>query len=144
MPATLSKPLAITSWVLQVLVAVILGQTLFFKFSGAPESVYIFETMGMEPWGRYATATAELVAVVLLLVPRTAVFGALLALMVITGAIGGHLTKLGIAITLPDGTRDGGTLFALAVAVFLASAAVLAIRRAQLPILGPRLSGRPV
>lgn len=136
----LSKPLAVTSWILQIIVAVILGQTLFFKFTGAPESVHIFETLGVEPWGRYAAGTAELVAVILLLVPRTAALGAAMALGVIVGAIGSHLTKLGITIELPDGSSDSGLLFALAVVVFVASAAVLIIRRTQLPLIGPMLA----
>src|SRR5215468_6240411 len=83
------------SWLLQIVVAVILLQTLFFKFTGAEESVYIFSTLGLEPWGRYASGVAELIAAILLLVPGYAPFGALLALGVISGAIVSHLTKLG-------------------------------------------------
>ncbi|MFZ4576590.1 MAG: DoxX family protein, partial [Phycisphaerales bacterium] len=124
----------VVSWVLQVIVAGILVQTLFFKFAGAAESKYIFGTLGVEPYGRYAAGIAELVAAVLLLRPRTAAVGAATALGVITGAIGAHLTKLGIEVQ-----GDGGLLFGLALAVFAGSATVLVIRRAQLPIVGPRL-----
>lgn len=130
----LAKPVLITSWVLQVITAAILFQTLFFKFTGAEESKYIFTTLGMEPWGRWASGAAELVAVVLLLVPKTIPLGALLALGVISGAIVSHLTKLGIVVQ-----DDGGLLFALAVVVFVCSAAVLFIRRAQLPLVGSML-----
>lgn len=122
------------SWALQVLVALILGQTLFFKFSGAPESVYIFSTLGLEPGGRYASGIAELVAAMLLLIPSTAAIGATLALCVITGAIVSHLTRLGIVVQ-----DDGGLLFALALIVFASSAAIIALRRAQLASILRRL-----
>lgn len=133
---TLSKPMRTTSWLLQVLVAVILGQTLFFKFTGAAEAVHLFETLGAEPWGRIGTGIAELAAVVLILVPRTVVYGALLSLLIMIGAVGGHVTRLGIAVTGPDGASDGGLLFGMAVTVLLASAAVLIIRRRELPVIG--------
>ena len=123
------KTKVILSWVFQLIAAVILFQTLFFKFTGAEESVYIFSTLGIEPWGRIASGMAELLAVVLLLVPRTVTLGALLSLGVISGAIVSHLTKLGIVVK-----DDGGLLFALAVTVFLCSLAILALRRQQIPI----------
>lgn len=127
----------VVSWVLQIVAAAIFFQTLFFKFSGAAESKYIFETLGMEPWGRWGSGVAELVAVVLLLWPRRAALGALLGLGVISGAIVSHLTKLGLVVQ-----DDGGLLFALAVVVFFACAGVLFIRRGQLPVIGPRLVAR--
>jgi len=102
---------------------------LYFKFTGARESVYIFSTLGIEPWGRIGSGIAELIASVLLLMPRTVAFGALLSLGVITGAIAGHLTKLGIAL---PAVGDQGELFALALVVFLCSAAVLVMHRGQL------------
>ena len=119
------------SWSLQLIVAGILLQTLFFKFTGAEESVYIFSTLGIEPWGRIGSGIAELVAAVLLLVPTTAVIGAMLSAGVISGAIVSHLTVLGIEVH-----GDGGLLFALAVAVFVLSLAILAIRRSQIPVIG--------
>lgn len=125
----LSKSAVIASWTLQLLVAGILFQTLFFKFTAAPESVYIFSTLGMEPWGRIGSGAAELVAVVLLLVPRTVVWGALLSLGVISGALVSHLTRLGIVVQ-----NDGGLLFALALLVFAGSTAILALRREELRI----------
>ena len=126
-----SHTLTITSWVLQVAVAGILLQTLFFKFTAAPESVYIFSTLGAEPWGRIGSGIVELVASVLLLVPATSVLGAGLALAVIAGAIVSHLTILGIEVQ-----GDGGELFALALIVFAASAGILLIRRGELPLVG--------
>ena len=132
---TLSRNQRIGSWALQAIAAVILLQTLFFKFTGARESVYIFSTLGAEPWGRIGSGVVELVAASLLLHPRTAAVGALLSLGVISGAIFSHVTKLGIAI---PAVGDHGELFALAVVVFAASAMVLAIRRRELPLVGSR------
>jgi uncharacterized membrane protein YphA (DoxX/SURF4 family) len=123
----LGRGVSILSWILQVVCAAILFQTLFFKFTAAEESVYIFETLGMEPWGRIGSGVAELFACVLLLVPRAVPAGALLALSVISGAIMSHLTKLGIVVK-----DDGGLLFALALVVLACSVSVLAIRRRQL------------
>ena len=128
-----SKAFIITSWTLRGIAAVILLQTLFFKFSGAKESVYIFTTLGMEPWGRIGSGVAELIASMLMLLPQTVVFGAILSLGVISGAIFFHLTKLGIALPLVD---DHGELFALAVIVFVCSAVVLIMHRDELPLVG--------
>jgi putative oxidoreductase len=123
--------LHILSWVLQLSVAAILLQTLFFKFTGAEESVYIFSTLGAEPWGRIGSGVVELIAAGLLLVPATAPVGALLTMGLMAGAIGSHLTILGIEVR-----GDGGLLFGLALTAFVCSAAVLMIRRGQLPLLG--------
>jgi hypothetical protein len=112
---------------------VILLQTLFFKFTGAKESVYIFSTLGLEPWGRIGSGIVELIASILLLTPRTVVFGAILSLGVISGAIVSHLTKLGIALPAVD---DHGELFELALAVFICSASVMFLHRRELPVLG--------
>ncbi len=125
----------VVSWILQLIAAAILAQTLFFKFSGAPESKFIFTTLGVEPWGRVATGLAELVAVLLLLTTRFAVIGAGLAMALMFGAIGSHLTKLGIVVQ-----NDGGLLFALAVTVLASSAVVLFLRRRQLPSFGARIA----
>lgn len=121
----------------QVVVAVILLQTLWFKFTAAEESVYIFSRLGMEPWGRIGSGIAELVAAAMLLVPRTAALGALLSLGVISGAIASHLTVLGIVVK-----DDGGLLFGLALVVFLGSALVVWVRRRELPVLRTRLRAR--
>lgn len=112
------------SWALRIIAAVIFLQTLYFKFTAAPESVYIFKTLGMEPWGRYGSGVAELFASVLLLIPRTAWIGAGLGLAVIGGALFSHLTKLGIEVE-----GDGGLLFYLALTVFVCCALVLFLHR---------------
>jgi hypothetical protein len=128
---TISTPLLLLSWALRLAAAVILLQTLFFKFTGAAESVYIFEQVGAEPVGRYASGVAELVAAILLLVPGTVVFGAILAGGLMVGAIGSHLTVLGIEVM-----GDGGLLFGLAITVFVAALVVLVIHRAEIPVVG--------
>lgn len=130
----LSKSTLRISWVCQIIAAIILGQTLFFKFTGAPESIFIFTTLGAEPWGRIGSGVMELVAVALLLIPRTPALGAGLAIGLMAGAIGAHLTKLGIEVQ-----GDGGTLFGLAVTTMVCAVVVLLIRRRELPLVGHRL-----
>ncbi|MFV1883775.1 MAG: DoxX family protein [Balneola sp.] len=125
----------IFAWVLRLVAATIMLQTLFFKFTGAPESIYIFEQVGMEPFGRYASGIAELIASILLLIPRTTWLGATLALGVMAGAIMSHLTVLGIEVQ-----GDGGTLFALAIVVFVSSAVLLFLHRKDIPVIGERFS----
>jgi hypothetical protein len=127
-----SRAFLIASWALRGIAAIILLQTLFFKFSGAKESVYIFTALGIEPWGRIGSGVVELFASILLLMPRTVLAGALLALATMTAAIFSHLTKLGIAIPAVD---DNGELFALAVVVLLCSGAVIVLHRHEAPAL---------
>jgi hypothetical protein len=127
----LTRTQTVVTWLAQLAVAVILLQTLFFKFTGAEESVYIFTTVGAEPWGRIGSGVIELIASLLLLMPATAPVGAALALASMAGAILTHLTILGIEVK-----GDGGLLFALALTAFVGSAAVLVVRRGQIPVLG--------
>ena len=130
----MSSTLVITSWVCRIIVAVILLQTLFFKFTGAEESKFIFTTLlgpDLEAVGRIGSGVVELLAVILLVLPRTTWLGAFIALGTISGAIMSHLTMLGIVVK-----DDGGLLFALAVTVFVLSAVVLLIHRRELPVLG--------
>lgn len=131
-----SKALKILDWIVRIVVAVILLQTLFFKFTGAKESVYIFTTLGAEPWGRIGSGVVELIASILLLVPRTAAFGAILVFGTACGAIFAHLTRLGITIPAVD---DHGELFGLAITIFLGSLVILYLRRSEIPVVGPRL-----
>ncbi|MBK9317005.1 MAG: DoxX family protein [Acidobacteria bacterium] len=134
----LNKKLNVISWILQIVVAVILLQTLFFKFTGATESIYIFSKLGVEPWGRFGSGIVELIASILLFLPRNIAIGAILALGTISGAIFAHLTVLGIRM---KEVNDNGELFGLAVVVFLASAVILIIRRHAIPFVGERLFG---
>ena len=130
----MSSTLTIFSWICRIIIAVILLQTLFFKFTGAEESRYIFTTlMGAEyeAYGRIGSGIVELVAAILILFPSTVWFGALLAIGTISGAIFSHLTKLGIVVK-----DDGGFLFGLALTVFVLSGILLLIHRRQLPVLG--------
>jgi hypothetical protein len=129
-----SRAVTIVAWLLRVTAAVILLQTLFFKFTGAAESKYIFSKLHAEPWGRIGSGVVELIAAVLIIYPRTTPIGALIAAGVMAGAIMSHLTVLGIEVQ-----GDGGLLFALALTVFAASAALVIIFRKQLPVVGGRL-----
>lgn len=117
----------ISTWVLRLLAAIILLQTLFFKFTAAEESVYIFTQIGMEPVGRIGIGIMELIAAILILYPKTTPFGALLAIGLMAGAIFFHLTKLGIVVK-----NDGGQLFVYALIVLVSSAILLVIFRQQL------------
>jgi uncharacterized membrane protein YphA (DoxX/SURF4 family) len=126
--------LNVFAWIVRLAVAGILLQTLFFKFTGARESVYIFSTLGAEPWGRIGSGVLELIAAALILYPRTTAMGALLAAGLMLGAILAHLTRLGISIL-----GDKGLLFGLALAVFVGSGILLLIRRHDLPFIGPQL-----
>ncbi len=126
---TMSKPTNIILWILRIIAALIMLQTLFFKFSSAEESIYIFTAVGMEPAGRYGSGVAELIASILILIPATSWLGALLGLGVISGAIFFHLTKLGIEVQ-----GDGGYLFVLAVVVFVCCAIIAFISRKQIPM----------
>jgi hypothetical protein len=125
------KSLFTFTFFLKIIVAAILLQTLYFKFTGAPESVYIFETVGMEPWGRIGSGIAELLAVMLLFIPKGTWLGAVTALGVITGALFFHLTTLGIEVQ-----GDGGFLFILACVVFVASSIILWYERKNIPFIG--------
>jgi uncharacterized membrane protein YphA (DoxX/SURF4 family) len=132
----LSKAQTVVTWILQLTVAVILLQTLFFKFTGAEESVYIFSTVGRylpgaEPWGRIGSGVVELIAALLLLIPATVSFGALITMSVMAGAIASHLTILGIEVK-----GDGGLLFGLALTAFFGSLVILILRRTQVPVVG--------
>jgi uncharacterized membrane protein YphA (DoxX/SURF4 family) len=129
-----SKALSILSWLLRITAAVILAQTLFFKFTAAPESVYIFDKVGLGAPGRIGSGIAELIAAILLLIPGTVWLGAGLALAVMGGAIMSHLTVLGIVVM-----NDHGLLFGLALTVALCSAILLLIHRRSIPVIGKLL-----
>jgi putative oxidoreductase len=126
---SLTKPQRVISWICRLAAAAILLQTLFFKFTGAEESIYIFTKVGMEPWGRYGSGVAEMVAALLLLTPRLAWAGALLAVGVMAGALAAHLTVLGVVVK-----GDGGLLFALALVVFVCSLVTALLHRGEIPV----------
>jgi hypothetical protein len=123
-----------TSLLCRGIAAVILLQTLFFKFTAAPESVYIFTKVGLEPWGRIGSGVVELVAALLLFVPGYHWLGATLAIGILAGAIVSHLTLLGIVVM-----DDGGLLFFLALVTVACCAVVLFCERRRIPLLGARL-----
>ena len=87
---------AIFIWVVRILAALIMLQTLYFKFTAHPQSVHLFTELGMEPWGRIGTGIFELIASILILYPRTTGIGASIGIGLMSGAIFFHLTILGI------------------------------------------------
>jgi uncharacterized membrane protein YphA (DoxX/SURF4 family) len=115
------------SWTAQIIAALILAQTLFFKFSGAEESVALFTKLGVEPFGRYGAGVMELITVVLLLNARWAWIGAILGIGTMSGAILAHLTVLGI-----ESTGDGGYLFFLALITLTCCLTVAYIRKSDI------------
>jgi len=121
----------ITGLVLRVVAAVILLQTLWFKFSAHPESVALFNKLGVEPWGRIFTGVVELIAGVLLIVRPTAIFGAFIAIGLMVGAIASHILVIGI-----ESAGDGGQLFMLACMVLLASLVIVVLYRKDLKKFG--------
>jgi len=127
--------ITVLSWLLRITAAIILLQTLFFKFTAAPESVYIFTKVGAEPWGRIGSGVIELIAAILILTPRFTWLGSLLAMGVMAGAVLSHLTVLGIEVQ-----GDKGLLFALALIVFVCSAVNLLLHRSEIPVVGKRLA----
>ncbi|MGB4771440.1 MAG: DoxX family protein [Chitinophagaceae bacterium] len=130
----MQKTTRIIDWLFRIAIAVILLQTLYFKFTGHPESVALFSKLGVEPWGRIGTGVIELIAGLLILVPATALIGAALSLGLMAGAIASHLFVIGI-----ESDNDGGQLFMLAIIVLALSLVVLAIRRKEIPVWLARL-----
>lgn len=121
------KKITIISWLLRILAAVIMLQTLFFKFTGAEESVFIFTQMGIEPWGRFLTGGAELVAAGLILYRPTILFGAILGMGVMSGALLSHIAVLGIEVK-----DDGGQLFIYALLVWFSCLILIWMNKNQL------------
>lgn len=126
------------SWILRIIGSLIMLQTLYFKFTGAEESVYIFSTLGMEPAGRIGAGVSELIASILLLVPSTAWLGAVLGIGIMMGAILSHVTVLGIEVR-----NDGGQLFLYAMIVLICCLGVLWIHREQPLALLKALMSKP-
>ena len=120
----MNKTTILISWSLRIIAALIMLQTLYFKFTGAPESVFIFSTLGLEPWGRIGIGIGELLAAALLLIPATAWMGGAGAIGLMSGAVFFHLTKLGIEVM-----GDGGQLFYYALIVLVCSGGVVFIHR---------------
>lgn len=114
--------------IIRFIAAGILLQTLFFKFTASEESVYIFSTLGMEPFGRIASGIVELAAAVLLLLPRTVLLGAIIGAGVMFGALVSHLTVLGIVVK-----DDCGLLFALAIVTFFCCVVLIIKNRQKIP-----------
>jgi hypothetical protein len=121
------KPAFVFYWITRIVAAVILAQTLYFKFTGADESVYIFSKIGMEPWGRIGVGVLELIAAVLLVFNITAWVGAALAAGLMGGAMVMHFTVLGVVVK-----NDGGQLFFYALIVFFCSGYILFVNKQKI------------
>ncbi len=119
---------SIFTWVIKLIAVVILLQTLYFKFTGAEESVYIFTKLGIEPFGRIGSGIVELIASILILVPRTALLGALIGAGTMLGAIFSHLFILGIEVK-----NDGGELFTLAIITLLCCTILIFLNKNKIP-----------
>ena len=115
-------------WIVKLIAVVILVQTLFFKFTGAEESVYIFTKLGIEPLGRIGSGIVELIASILILIPRTTLLGALMGAGTMLGAIFSHLFVLGINVK-----NDGGELFILAIITLLCCTILIFQNRSKIP-----------
>jgi DoxX-like family len=116
--------ITIISWTLRLVVVVILAQTLYFKFSGAPESVFIFSALGIEPYGRIGSGIAELITAFLIILPKTKLIGVILGCFVMVGAIFSHIFVIGIVVK-----NDGGLLFSLALITFICCAGLVFLDR---------------
>lgn len=116
--------------------AIILIQTLYFKFTGHPDSVHIFTEIGGEPYLRIGSGVVELIIALLLLFRKTSHWGAFLGLGVMLGAIGQHILVLGIVVN-----NDGGTLFALAITTFICCLIVLILKRNNLATYWKKIRG---
>ncbi len=123
------------AWILQIICALILLQTLYFKFSAHVDSVQLFTELKMEPNGRILIGVLELIAGILLIIPGSAAYGAILATGLMTGAVIGHITVLGFA-------DERLQLGLLAIAVLVMSISILVIRRTEIPIIGKVLAKR--
>jgi putative oxidoreductase len=117
----------IISWILRLTVAVILLQTLYFKFTAHPDSVNIFSALGVEPWGRIGLGIIELITALLILLPKSKIIGMATSLVIILGAVFSHILVLGINVS-----NDGGTLFTLAIIVLIATTVFLIIHKKEL------------
>jgi putative oxidoreductase len=118
----------IISWMLRIVAAIIMAQSLYYKFTGHADSVAIFTALGMEPGGRILIGVLELVAAGLLLFPGTVAYGAIMSWGVMSGAILGHLTEIGIEGEMFE-------LYLLAVGVWLCSTLLLVLHKDQIPVL---------
>ena len=118
---------------IRIIVAIILLQTLRYKFTGHPDSIYIFTKIGLEPFGRIGIGVLELISAILILIPRTVWLGSLLTLGIISGAVLMHIMQLGVEIN-----NDGGRLFYMAISMLILSGLTLWNQRNKIPIIGNR------
>jgi len=122
------KNIQITITILKITAAVIMLQTLYYKFTGQPESIFIFSSLGLEPYGRILAGVSELIASALLLIPRTTLLGAVMGIGIMLGAIMAHVFVLGVNVM-----HDGGKLFTLALVTLICCSSIVIIYRHKIP-----------
>jgi len=137
MPKDPSTGITVLSWILRLIAGGIFVMAAMTKLTSQPDAVKIFETLGAEPTGRFAVGAFEALAAVLILVPKTKVFGALLAIGLMIGAIGSHATKLGWSVELADGSKDPSMVI-MAFVVLAAAIALGVLHRSELPLIGSK------
>jgi putative oxidoreductase len=125
---TLTRRQHILSWTCCLIAAGIMLQTLFFKFTAAPESVYIFRRMGTEPWMRWVQGIWELLASIGLLWPSLRWAGGVLTTGAMAAAILSHVTWLGYSVQ-----GDHGLLFGMAWVTFVCGVTVMLMYRHHIP-----------
>ena len=117
------------SFTARLLIAIILLQSLYFKFGSHEQAIHIFSTLGVEPWGRFLLGVIELVLAIAILFPTTKSIANTLTALLMIGAVGTHLlTPLGIVVSW-NGQNDGGKLFAMAVAIIILCVVELGIEK---------------
>lgn len=120
MPARISsRSTRIVGWVVRLLLAAAFVSAGGMKLAGVPQFVAMFDQIGLGQWFRLLTGALEFIGGLLVLIPRTAVWGALLLACVMAGAIVTHLLVIG------GNPLPALTLLALA-------ATILWLRRTQL------------
>ncbi len=125
---TLTRRQRVVCLVCCLIAAGIMIETLFFKFTAAPESVYIFKRMGTEPWMRWVQGLWELAASIGLLVPDLRWAGGVLTTGAMAAAILSHMTWLGYSIQ-----GDHGLLFSMALVTFTCGFTVMWTYRHHIP-----------
>ncbi|MDC0088264.1 hypothetical protein OAI07_01840 [Akkermansiaceae bacterium] len=131
----MKKSTTVTNWIFRIIILVIMVMTLPPKLSGAPEVVELFTKLGAEPIGRYTVAIFELTAAILILVSATQVYGAILAAGLMSGALMGHITKLGF-----EGMM--GQMATFAIVALISSLVVLFIQKEKIPVIGKLISSK--
>jgi len=109
----------IMTWILIIPTVLILIYNAYVKLSSSPGAIQLFTGLGLEPYGRLLLGATEIFAALLIVYPPTMKYGAVLGVILMSGVILIHLTKLGIAL--------GGdySFFIMGIVAFCCSAALI-------------------